>query len=213
MLYDPAVDSAIASSSNSSSHANGPVYPPYKSASYYRALIEHVRKYTPPDGEGKDKDAEPRIKGKGKGKETLVRFEGEVVGNVEEREGEEGSGSGVREEEIVVRDPRLDKSVRRPNVLRPPRQEFLEVRYEVSGDASFFLVEIDGLDRIGFGVSKGFFVGLGEFAYFLLLNLCSLSFYVEFGRSSWLEWMEWNACCRCHSNASSYSVYSILIDI
>ncbi|PPQ92507.1 hypothetical protein CVT25_010340 [Psilocybe cyanescens] len=125
MLYDPAVDSAIATASSSSSHS-GPVYPPYKSASYYRALIEHVRKHTA----DQEPDQEPRIRGKGKGKETLSRFEGEVVGSVESDE------TGVKEEEIVVRDPRLDKSIRRPNVLKPPRYEFIEVRYEYDSNST-----------------------------------------------------------------------------
>lgn len=68
--------------------------------------------------------SQERIRGKGKGKEMLVRFEGEVVVGV-------GEG-GMREEEVVVRDPRKIGGLKKGQILRPGRAEFYELKYEVS---------------------------------------------------------------------------------
>jgi hypothetical protein len=74
-----------------------------------------------------------RIRGKGKGKEALYRFEGEVVQGVGE--------NGMKEEEVVVRDSRMDL-LRLKNMLngsvkeksfRPGRSEFHEFKWEVCG--------------------------------------------------------------------------------
>lgn len=116
MLFDPAVDSALAASSSHSINAQN--YPNTRSSTYYKDLIEHVRKH------GSEEVVAERIKGKGKGKEILTRFEGEVVGP-EEPDGD------MKEEEPVIRDPRKDKTVRRPLIIRSIKNEFIEVRYEV----------------------------------------------------------------------------------
>lgn len=67
-----------------------------------------------------------RVVGKGKGKEVLYRMEGEVVGPAE------ADGDGMREEEIIVRDPRREKGFKKLPTMRPMRTELLEVKYEVS---------------------------------------------------------------------------------
>ena len=67
-----------------------------------------------------------RVCGKGKGKEVLYRLEGEVVGPVE------GDGDGMREEEVIVRDPRREKGFKKLPTMRPMRTELIDVKYEVS---------------------------------------------------------------------------------
>lgn len=67
-----------------------------------------------------------RIRGKGKGKEILYRCEGEVVGPAE-------SDNGMKEEEIVVKDPRKEKGFKKPHPIRSSKTEFIELPvYEVS---------------------------------------------------------------------------------
>lgn len=73
-----------------------------------------------------------RIKGKGKGKEMLYRFEGEVVGADGEGQEEAAREGSVKESEVVVRDPRKERTFKRPQTLRPGRDVFYEVTYEVS---------------------------------------------------------------------------------
>ena len=59
-----------------------------------------------------------RVKGKTKGRETLYRYNGEVLKE--------------EEEEPVPRDPRkAGADHKRTSSLRPPRQSFIEVNYEV----------------------------------------------------------------------------------
>ena len=67
-----------------------------------------------------------RIRGKGKGKEILYRCEGEVVGPAE-------SDDGMKEEEVVVKDPRKEKGFKKPHAIRSSKTEFIELPgYEVS---------------------------------------------------------------------------------
>ena len=54
----------------------------------------------------------------------LLRIEGQVVGPDE-------PDDGLKEEEIVVSDPRKDRTIRVPHTLRPARTEFIELKYEV----------------------------------------------------------------------------------
>jgi histone-lysine N-methyltransferase SETD1 len=67
-----------------------------------------------------------RVRGKGKGKEALYRLEGEVVGPAE------ADGDGMREEEVIVRDPRREKGFKKLTTMRPMRTELIEAKYEVS---------------------------------------------------------------------------------
>ena len=67
-----------------------------------------------------------RVRGKGKGKEVLYRLEGEVVGPAE------ADGDGMREEEVIVRDPRREKGFKKLPTMRPMRTELIDVKYEVS---------------------------------------------------------------------------------
>ena len=67
-----------------------------------------------------------RIRGKGKGKEILYRCEGEVVGPAE-------PDNGMKEEEIIAKDPRKEKGFKKPHPIRSLKTEFIEVPgYEVS---------------------------------------------------------------------------------
>ncbi|KAF8958959.1 hypothetical protein BDZ97DRAFT_1761764 [Flammula alnicola] len=116
VLYDPAVDSASASSSSSA--YNSQTYPHTHSPAYYRQLIEHVRNHA-----GSAAVVQDRIRGKGKGKETLYRMEGEVIAAV-------GPDDGFKEDEPVVRDPRKVKSLKRPNLLRSGRNDFVVTKYQ-----------------------------------------------------------------------------------
>jgi hypothetical protein len=97
-----------------------------RTPSYYRELIEHVRKHA-----GSAAVVQDRIRGKFKGKEALYRFEGEVVPGI--------GADGMVEEEVVVRDPRKDPlklkstlngSLKERN-FRPARSEFHEFKWEV----------------------------------------------------------------------------------
>ncbi|KAF4612764.1 hypothetical protein D9613_011728 [Agrocybe pediades] len=114
VLFDPSVDSLLAASSSHTPY-NAQNYPNVRSPSYFKDLIEHVRKY------GSEDVVSSRIKGKGKGKEILTRFEGEVI--------EEVDGT-MKEDVPVIRDPRRDKTVKRPVLVSQPKNEFIEVRYE-----------------------------------------------------------------------------------
>ena len=67
-----------------------------------------------------------RVRGKGKGKEVLYRLEGEVVGPAE------ADDDGMREEEVIVRDPRREKGFKKLPTTRPMRTELIEAKYEVS---------------------------------------------------------------------------------
>lgn len=64
-----------------------------------------------------------RIRGKGKGKEMLYRMEGETVDEKDD---------GFREDTPVIRDPRKDKSVKRPMTLRTGKSELVIVKFQVS---------------------------------------------------------------------------------
>ena len=67
-----------------------------------------------------------RIRGKGKGKEILYRCEGEVVGPAE-------PDDGMKEEEVVVKDPRKEIGYKKPHPIRSSKTEFIELPgYEVS---------------------------------------------------------------------------------
>jgi hypothetical protein len=67
-----------------------------------------------------------RIRGKGKGKEILYRCEGEVVGPAE-------SDDEMKEEEVVVKDPRKEIGFKKPHAIRSSKTEFIELPgYEVS---------------------------------------------------------------------------------
>ena len=96
-------------------------YPHTKSPSYYRSLIEQVRKCAESNA-----GLTERLKGKGKGKEILYRYEGEVLGP------DMVDGGNVKEDELVPSDPRKNLSIRRPPLLRKAPSEFLVVKYEVS---------------------------------------------------------------------------------
>lgn len=65
-----------------------------------------------------------RVRGKGKGKEVLYRMEGEVIGPAE------GDGDGMREEEVIVRDPRREKGFKKLPTMRSMRTELIELKYE-----------------------------------------------------------------------------------
>lgn len=150
---------AVASSSSSlNTHGSGQgtgTSQQVKNPSYFRALIEHVRKNAATAA-----IVQERIRGKGKGKEMLLRFEGEVVGagsraktgstvatGVDGRlksgaektlpvNGESvvevlDTDSGIVEDEVIVRDPRRERGFRKMNNHRPWRGEFVEVNYEV----------------------------------------------------------------------------------
>lgn len=83
--------------------------------------MEHVRKHA-----SSASVVQERIRGKGKGKEILYRCEGEVVGPAE-------LDDGMREEEIVVKDPRKEKGFKKPHAIRSLKTEFIELLgYEVS---------------------------------------------------------------------------------
>ena len=72
-----------------------------------------------------------RIRGKGKGKEILYRCEGEVVGPAE-------PDDGMKEEEVVVKDPRKEIGYKKPHPIRSSKTEFIELPgYEVSFQGSF----------------------------------------------------------------------------
>jgi hypothetical protein len=74
-----------------------------------------------------------RIRGKGKGKEILYRCEGEVVGPAE-------LDDGMKEEEIVVKDPRKEKGFKKPHPIRSLKTEFVELGYEVSFQVVFLYI-------------------------------------------------------------------------
>ncbi|KAF8884232.1 hypothetical protein CPB84DRAFT_1789433 [Gymnopilus junonius] len=102
VLFDPAVDSA------SSSYTLFQ-YPNTRLPSYYRGLIEHVRKHS-----------------KGKGKEILYRYEGEVL-----RPGPDEMDIGdMKEDEVVPSDPRKNTSIRRPSLIRRVNTELIPLKYE-----------------------------------------------------------------------------------
>ena len=74
-----------------------------------------------------------RIRGKGKGKEILYRCEGEVVGPAE-------PDDGMKEEEVVVKDPRKEKGFKKPHAIRSLKTEFIELPgYEVSFQVLFYV--------------------------------------------------------------------------
>ena len=84
-------------------------------------MIEHVRKHA-----SSASVVQERIRGKGKGKEILYRCEGEVVGPAE-------PDDGMKEEEVVVKDPRKEKGFKKPHAIRSSKTEFIELPgYEVS---------------------------------------------------------------------------------
>jgi hypothetical protein len=92
-------------------------------------LIEHVRKHA-----SSASVVQERIRGKGKGKEILYRCEGEVVGPPE-------SVDGMKEEEVVVKDPRKEIGYKKPHPIRSSKTEFIELPgYEVSFLKSSFYV-------------------------------------------------------------------------
>lgn len=98
-----------------------------RTPSYYRGLIEHVRKHAPSAAV-----VQERIKGKAEGKEQLFRFEGEVVGRgTESHESAKEPGVVRDEEQLVIRDPRKVPGFKKLQNLRPGRSEFHEVKYEV----------------------------------------------------------------------------------
>jgi len=89
--------------------------------------MEHVRKHA-----SSASVVQERIRGKGKGKEILYRCEGEVVGPAE-------PDGGMKEEDIVVKDPRKEKGFKKPHAIRPLKMEFIELPgYEVS--FKFFII-------------------------------------------------------------------------
>ena len=90
--------------------------------------MEHVRKHA-----SSASVVQERIRGKGKGKEILYRCEGEVVGPAE-------PDDGMKEEEIVVKDPRKEKGFKKPHPIRSLKTEFVELGYEVSFSSSFFFL-------------------------------------------------------------------------
>jgi hypothetical protein len=83
--------------------------------------MEHVRKHA-----SSASVVQERIRGKGKGKEILYRCEGEVVGPAE-------PDNGMKEDEIVVKDPRKEQGFKKPHPIRSLKTEFIELPgYEVS---------------------------------------------------------------------------------
>lgn len=77
-----------------------------------KALLEKVRA-----APSSSSLSDVRVKGKGKGKESLYRYDGEVV---------EG------EPETYIGDPRKSTGFKPGKSLRPARNEFYELKYEVS---------------------------------------------------------------------------------
>ena len=75
-----------------------------------------------------------RIRGKGKGRELLYRMDGEVF----DMTGEDG----LREAEVVIRDPRRVDGFKRMPSLRPARNELYEVKYEVRAAFGIFFLWI-----------------------------------------------------------------------
>ncbi|TFK19254.1 hypothetical protein FA15DRAFT_674606 [Coprinopsis marcescibilis] len=88
-----------------------------KPPSYYRGLIDYIKKNGPPE------ILQRRVQIKGKGKDVgLYRFEGEVIGPAED--------GSIVEEEPVPRDPRQIPAVQELRSHRPPRFELHQVTYE-----------------------------------------------------------------------------------
>ena len=89
--------------------------------------MEHVRKHA-----SSASVVQERIRGKGKGKEILYRCEGEVVGPAE-------PDDGMKEEEIVPKDPRKEIGFKKPHAIRSLKTEFIELPgYEVSLNSLYF---------------------------------------------------------------------------
>ncbi|KAL0946150.1 hypothetical protein HGRIS_012413 [Hohenbuehelia grisea] len=86
---------------------------------YYRNIIEYLRRNAP-------EVAQNRVKGKGpgKGKDILLRYEGEVLGQVEL------DGKKISEDEVQPKDPRKAQGFKSKQSLRPFRSEVYEARYE-----------------------------------------------------------------------------------
>ena len=89
------------------------MYPQTRSGAYYRQLIEHIKAHAAPAVR------EDRVRGKAKGREMLVRTAGEVLDVL--------GAEGFKEDRPLVRDPRTDKGLRRPVVVRGGRGEFVVV--------------------------------------------------------------------------------------
>lgn len=89
------------------------MYPQTRNGAYYRLLIEHIKAHAAPAVR------EDRVRGKAKGREVLVRTAGEIL-NV-------FGADGFKEDVPIVRDPRTEKGLRRPVVVRGGRGEFVVV--------------------------------------------------------------------------------------
>ncbi|TFK75666.1 hypothetical protein BDN72DRAFT_892163 [Pluteus cervinus] len=102
VLYDPAVDT-------SSTITPLNPHPPL----YYRALIDLIKSHAPAQVR------QDRVRGKAPGKEILFRYDGDVMATVE--------GCEITEEEVIVKDPRKEKTFKRPSKLRT---DFQVLKYE-----------------------------------------------------------------------------------
>ena len=87
-------------------------------------LVEHVRKHGGETVKDRIKEKERDREKRHKSEVQLLRFAGGVVGPEE-------ADDGVREEEVVVSDPRKDKTIRVPPSLRPAKMELGVLTYEV----------------------------------------------------------------------------------
>ena len=123
VIYDPAIEGSPSTSALIYAQNNSESGPPLPS--FYRTLIDLIRK------NGTSTQVQERIRGKGKGRELLYRMEGEVF----EMAGEDG----LREPEVLIRDPRKVDGFKRMPSLRPGRNEFYEVKYEVRATFVFFV--------------------------------------------------------------------------
>jgi len=87
-------------------------------------LVEHVRKHGGETVKDRIKERDRDREKRHKSEVQLLRFAGEVVGPEE-------ADDGVREEEVVVSDPRKEKTIRVPPSLRPGKMELGILAYEV----------------------------------------------------------------------------------
>lgn len=114
VLYDPALDAPAGAGGGAAPAYPAPlVYPQTRSGAYYRQLIEHIKAHAAPAVR------EDRVRGKAKGREVLVRTAGAVLDVL--------GAEGFKEDAPLVRDPRMERAVRRPPVLRAGRAEFVLV--------------------------------------------------------------------------------------
>ncbi|KAG2007314.1 Setd1a protein [Coprinopsis cinerea AmutBmut pab1-1] len=120
VLYDAAVDVNMASHPSFVSNYS-------KLPSYYRSLIDHLKKHA--SSEVQQKRLQTTGKGKGKESVVLYRYEGEVITTKSEED-------GFMEEEPVPTDPRKLEGVKAIRQYRGYREELTQVQYEYDEHSS-----------------------------------------------------------------------------